>query len=177
MGFYCHVVERLFADIESGREPVDVVAPPLLFMMRHAMELGYKYTLSELHKMNEEPYDAKAYGSHKLRDLHAALRAKHAKAVAKYKLPETVERNFEEYCEKTLAGMKVFEALDGTSFTFRYPIDKAGSPNFSRDLTVDFRPIKQSFDDAMILLRHTADVLGEYVDMDRWMEAKAQQMW
>jgi len=174
---YEFVVEHLFAGITQHNQPVDVVAPPLLFLMRHAMELGYKFTLWELHEMNGEPYDAKAYGNHKLRELHAALRAQHAKAITKYELPDNEVSNFDEYCQKTEAGMKQFEALDGTSFNFRYPIDKTGMPNFSRDQTVDLRAVKQSFDDAMILLRHTADVLGEYVDIHRWMEADMRSNW
>jgi len=174
---YEHVVQCLFTALEEGKEMPDVIAPPLLFMMRHAMELGYKYTLWELHQMNEEPYDAKTYGNHKLRDLHTALRAQHQKAVTKYDLPDDEVSSFEDYCEKTQAGMSQFESLDATSFNFRYPMDKFGKPNFALDQTIDLTAIKQAFDDAMILLRLTADVLGDYVDTHHWMEAEARENW
>lgn len=177
LGSYTQAVERLFNAVQSGQDAVDVIAPPLLFLMRHAMELGYKYTLWELHQMNDEPYDPKAYGNHKLRELHRALSVQHEKAVAKYDLPGSEVENFQEYYTKTEAGMNQFEAMDATSFTFRYPIDKTGAPNLPRDQTVDLQAIKQAFDDAMILLRHTADVLGEYVEIHHWMEAQADADW
>ena len=104
-------------------------------------------------------------------------RCQHEKAVAKYSLPESVVSSFEEHCVKTEAGMRHFEALDGTSFNFRYPMDKAGNPNFQHDQTVDLRATKEAFDDAMILLRHTADVLGHYVEIHDWMEAEAHANW
>src|SRR4051812_17957917 len=44
LGSYEHFIKGLFARLEAGKEPPDMIAPPLLFLMRHAMELGYKYT-------------------------------------------------------------------------------------------------------------------------------------
>lgn len=177
LGSYEQAVERLFSAAQSGHEALDVIAPPLLFLMRHAIELGYKYTLWELHQMNGEPYDLERYGDHKLRQLHRALGAQHEKAVAKYDLPESESENFKEYYSRTEAGMSLFEEMDATSFTFRYPIDKKGALNLPREQTVDLQALKLAFDDAMILLRHTADVLGEYVDIHRWMEAEARENW
>src|ERR1039457_5491663 len=126
---YEQAVKRLFDDIVSGKESVDLIAPPLLFLMRHSLELGYKFTLWELHQINEDAYNLKAYGNHKLPDLHAALRVQHAKAIAKYDLPDSHIENFNDYCMKTEAAMKIFDQLDFDSFSFRYPLDKKGSPN------------------------------------------------
>lgn len=55
--------------------------------------------------------------------------------------------------------------------------DNLGASNLPRDQTVDLRALKLAFDDAMILLRFTADVLGEYVDIDRQIEAEASENW
>lgn len=169
LGCYEQAVERLFKSIDQNQEPIDLIAPPLLFLMRHSMELGYKFTLWELHQMNGEPYDPKKYKNHRLDQLHEALQAQHKKAVEKYDLPDTEVENFAEYCIKTEAGLKKFHALDADSFSFRYPIDNSGKPNFARDQTVDLVALKHLYDDAMILLRHTADVLGEYVDIHNHM--------
>ena len=49
--------------------------------------------------------------------------------------------------------MKIFDQLDFDSFSFRYPLDKKGSPNLPHDEKVDLAALKQTFDDAMILLR------------------------
>jgi hypothetical protein len=177
LGSYEQAVKQLFDSIVNGRESADLIAPPLLFLMRHSMELGYKFTLWELHEMNEEPYDFQGYKGHGLAKLHQALRESHRKAVEKYDLPDSHVENFKEHCEKTEAGMKLFSRLDFDSMGFRYPFNNQGNPNLPRDEVVDLMALKQAFDDAMILLKHTADVLGEYVDVRRWMEAEARANW
>ena len=177
LGAYEHAVRQLFDSVVSGREPAELIAPPLLFLMRHSMELGYKFTLWELHEMIGEPYDFQRFKDHRLGELHQALREAHRKAVAKYDLPESHVENFEEYCEKTEAGMKRFSKLDFNSMSFRYPVNNQGSPSLPREETVDLVALKQVFDDAMVLLCHTADVLTEYVDIHKWMEAEASANW
>ena len=98
---YEHAVKQLFDSVTSGREPAELIAPPLLFLMRHSMELGYKFTLWELHEMNGEPYDFERFKDHRLGELHEALREAHGKAVKKYDLRDDHVENFEEYCAKT----------------------------------------------------------------------------
>ncbi len=127
--------------------------------------------------MNGEPYDPKVYKNHRLDQLHAALQAQHKKAVEKFNLPENEVENFAEYCVKTEAGLKKFNALDAGSFSFRYPIDNSGKPNFAPDQTVDLVALKLLYDDAMILLRHTADVLGEYVDIHNYLMRDFSEGW
>lgn len=174
---YSNAVELMFREVQNGKEPIDLLAPPLLFLMRHTLELGYKYTLWELHRMIGEPFDANSYGHHKLAVLHSALLKKHQKAVEKFDLPEKEVTEFKEYCEKTSAFQKQFVLLDDSSFRFRYPIDKAGQQNFATYQKVDLLAIKEAFDHGMILLRHTADVLGEYEDIYKWMENDAYGDW
>ena len=174
---YEHAVKQLFDSVASGREPAELVAPPLLFLMRHSMELGYKFTLWELHEMNGEPYDFQRFKDHRLGELHEALCEAHRKAVDKYDLPESHVENFDEYCEKTEAGMKQFSRLDFNSMNFRYPVNNQGNPSLPSGETVDLVALKQLFDDSMVLLRHTTDVLSEYVDIRNWMEAEARANW
>lgn len=170
---YEHAVKQLFDSVANGREPAELIAPPLLFLMRHSMELGYKFTLWELHQMNGDIYDFEKFKDHRLVELHAALRNAHRVAVAKYDLPENHVESFEGYCAKTEAGMKEFSRLDFRSMSFRYPVDNKGSPSLPKNETVDLIALKQLYDEAMVLLRHTSDVLSEYVDIRKWMEAEA----
>ncbi len=167
---YEQAVERLFASIDNNVDPIDVIAPPLLFLMRHSMELGYKFTLWELHEMNEDEYDPKGYNHHDLEKLHRKMREQHQKAVEKFGLPQSHVDNFEEYCAKTESCLRQFTLLDSGSFNFRYPIDTQGKPNFAPDRTIDLVELKRLYNDAMVLLRHTTDVLGEYVEIYRYWE-------
>jgi hypothetical protein len=165
---YEQAVKTLFDSIDRGRQPIDLIAPPLLFLMRHSMELGYKYAIWEIHQITGEKYDAEAYGKHDLAMLHAALREQHQKVVVKMNLPDSEVENFEHHCVNTEAGMKKFMAMDSGSFSFRYPIDKKGNINFRPDETVDLVAMKLLYDDAMILLCATADVLDQYVEIESY---------
>jgi hypothetical protein len=41
VAFYEHAVERLFCEVSERNETADMAPVPLLFLMRHTMELGY----------------------------------------------------------------------------------------------------------------------------------------
>jgi hypothetical protein len=172
LGSYVDAVDRLFKAVENREAPADVIALPLLFLMRHSMELGYKFTLWELHQMNDEQYPHDHFIKHRLPELHRALRDQYKKAAIKHDLPKHEVDRFKEYYKKTEAGMKQFNKLDDSSCKFRYPIDTRGVSNFKSDQTVDLVLVKKQFDDAMTLLRHTADVLSKYVECSRWMESE-----
>lgn len=69
--------------------------------------------------------------------------------------------------------MREFSRLDFRSMSFRYPVDNKGSPSLPNNETVDLVALKQLYDESIVLLRHTSDVLSEYVDIRKWMEAEA----
>ncbi|MCI0627227.1 MAG: hypothetical protein L0387_37200 [Acidobacteria bacterium] len=172
---YEKAVELLYQKVASGEETPDSIVAPLVFLMRHSLELGYKYTLVELHYLNEVPYDSKKFGHHSLRSLHAALKEWFGKVAAKWSLSESMLEDFARRYDKTQAGMEEFDQLDSSSFRFRYPIDKkTGNLVFSGGETVNLLSLKQLYDDAMILLRHTADVLSPAREM---LEEFHQEMW
>ncbi|MBK8000644.1 MAG: hypothetical protein IPK15_18495 [Verrucomicrobia bacterium] len=176
LSFYETAVRRLFELLESGKETPDSLALPMLALMRHSMELGYKFSLWELHQALGEKFDTQAYGHHDLAKLHAALCDCFKRTVAHYGLPDHVEQSFDEYRPKTEAAMQRFAALDKLSFSFRYPFDKkTGGANFVHQMTVDLAEIRDLYEQAMVLLRHTADVVGEYVEIHRDMEAEMHQ--
>jgi len=57
------------------------------------------------------------------------------------------------------------------------PTDNSGKPNFDQNQTVDLVALKLLYDDAMILLRHTADVLSEYVDIHNYLMRDFSEGW
>ena len=176
LAFYEISVKRLYEVLQSGKETPDTLAMPILALMRHSMELGYKFSIWELHRMMDEKFDSQAYGHHDLIRLHKSLCDYFKKVVEHYSLPDNVTESFEEHRPKTEAAMQKFSALDKLSFSFRYPIDKkSGGANFNQHTTVDLFEMRQLYDEAMILLRHTADVVGEYVDIHQHMEADLRQ--
>jgi len=172
---YERAVEILYEKVATGEETPDSIVVPLVFLMRHSLELGYKYTLVELHYLNEVPYDSKKFGHHSLKGFHSALKESFEKVAAKWFLSESMLEDFARHYHKTRAGMEEFDQLDSSSFRFRYPIDKkTGNLVFSGNETVNLLSLKQLYDDAMVLLRHTADVLSPAREM---LEEFHQEMW
>jgi hypothetical protein len=83
--------------------------------------------------------------------------------------------DFARHSDKTRTGMEEFDQLDSSSFRFRYPIDKkTGNLVFSADDTVNLFNLKQLYDEAMVLLRHTVDVMGPAREM---LQEFRQEMW
>jgi hypothetical protein len=162
---YERAVEIIFEKVASRTETPDVVVMPLFFLMRHSLELGYKDTISELHYLNEMHYDSEKFKTHSLKFLHAELKEQFNKVAEKWSLSDEMLQDFTEHFVRTQVGMEQFDNLDGTSFRFRYPIDKRGNPVFSGEETLNLLQLKQLYDDSMVLLRHTADVLGPAYEM------------
>src|SRR6266852_1262804 len=71
--FYEHSIQRLFSDLSEGNGTPDLVAIPLLFLMRHAIELGYKFSLQALCEMNSSRFAPEENERHSLIKLHRRL--------------------------------------------------------------------------------------------------------
>jgi hypothetical protein len=148
---YEESVNVLFGAIATDNMPPDIVSLPLLFLMRHSLELGYKATLDHLHKLGGKKYDPEPHG-HRLQLLHKDLR----KDFLKYCNPTPSElAEFDDYYEKTGKCMSLLDSLDAPGTRFRYPKDSHSDERLSLLET------KNSFDAALILLKTTADVFPD----------------
>ena len=58
--FYEHAVERLYCEVSEHNETADMAAVPLLFLMRHTIELGYKFSLFHLCQLNGSSFEPEA---------------------------------------------------------------------------------------------------------------------
>src|SRR5882757_1425228 len=79
--FYQNAVEVLYAKVSKENETPDVIAFPLLFLMRHTLELGYKYSLAHLCALNSTNFDPQNAEKHSLVKLHERLGVEYHMAV------------------------------------------------------------------------------------------------
>jgi hypothetical protein len=161
VAFYQDAVESLFKRVSEGNETPDMVAFPLLFLMRHTLELGYKYSLFHLCALNSTQFDPQNVERHSLVKLHKRLGNEYYAALGNGSFPESDKESFEKYYALTEYSMKRFEVLDASSTRTRFP-NPDESPAFSQETTVNLLELKNEFDDAMTLLTTMADVIGEY---------------
>ena len=155
---YQEAVEILFQEIATTKRTPDSIALPLLFLMRHTLELGYKFTLDEVLRDNSQFYSPCGDG-HSLTSCHKTLRRWYDEMCQRTKVSLELRTDFEKYYTLAEIAISQFDTLDHGSFHFRYPVDKAGtSCNFNHADKVNLLDLKISYDGAMTLLRHTADV-------------------
>ena len=161
VAFYTDAVEALYRRVSEGNDTPDMIAFPLLFLMRHALELGYKYSLFHLCKLNSTTFDPRNKEGHSLAKLHKRLGVEYYKALENGSFPDRDKECFEKYYALTDASMQRFDELDSASTKTRFP-NSDESPAFSCETNVNLLELKNEFDYAMILLTTMADVIGEY---------------
>jgi len=124
--------------------------------MRHALELGYKFTLDEIRKLDGGRFTE---AGHNLGRLHRMIGEEWKAAIERHGITDS---GFEEHYANTEKAMQEFERLDPNGDSFRYPTHRNGDPCFAYFESVDLLEINNWFDEGMILLRHTADVLEDW---------------
>lgn len=150
---YDQAIEILFKAVAVSNTSPDLIARPLLHMMRHALELGYKFTLDEIRKLDGRRFNEPL---HNLSRMHRMLGDEWNAARERHDISDS---GFDEHYANTEKAMQEFERLDRYGDSFRYPTHRDGNPCFDPLEQVDLLAIKDCFDAGMILLRHTADVI------------------
>jgi hypothetical protein len=158
---YEHAVERLYREVSERNETADLVGIPLLFLMRHTMELGYKFSIFNLCELNGSSFtpEAKNGEGHSFAKLHARLRLEYEKAVRDDRVIDKDPEDTEDHFALAEKGVQLFDALDEKSTKFRFPIDKQ-SPVFPENTEVDLLELKNACDEAMVLLGTVIDVIA-----------------
>jgi hypothetical protein len=161
VAFYEHAVEKLFRQVSEQNETADLTAIPLLFLMRHTIELGYKFSLFHLCELNGTSFtpEAKNAEGHSFEKLHARLRLEYTKALSDGHVNEKDNEIIDEYFVRAENGIRLFDAIDDKSTKFRFPIDKQ-TPVFTEDTEVNLLELKDACDQAMELLGTVIDVIA-----------------
>lgn len=165
-GQYERVANYLLESVETGEHPINTICHPLLFLLRHSLELGYKANILELEKISGLPSQLQLRGrrAHKLDELHRDFERHFFKVVEIYGMDDAVLAEFHNYNSKLKELREIFQKLDEYSYSFRYPVDPDKEVNFEFTERLDVLAVKELYEEAMILLSHTIDVLGEYIE-------------
>jgi len=161
LAFYKHAVERLYCGVSEHNETADAVGIPLLFLMRHMLELGYKFSLFHLCELNGTSFtpEARNCEGHSFEKLHSRLRLEYSAACEAGHVPEKDHDVIDEYFALAEKAIKLFDALDKKSTKFRYPIDNR-IPVFAEGTEINLLDMKNACDNAMVLLETVIDVIA-----------------
>lgn len=159
VGQYENAVDILINQIIEEKHRVDTIAHPLLYLMRHSIELGLKENIKYLKKYSKLPILKSK--THTLSDLFSEFE-KHYSKIA-------IENNFEielkeEYNKYTSDLKDVINALGEEASSFRYVYANDEKKVFANSDTINVYELKKKYDNSLVFISHNADVISPYTD-------------
>jgi len=133
-GQYKNAIDELVNGIEKNI-PIDTISLPLLFMIRHSIELGLKANILKLQEANPTIEEIKLSGtkSHSIEILYNKFE-EHLNLITKsYEIRESIQEEISNYLKNFEPLKDKLHKLDKCSFNFRYPVDTKGNYNFNWD--------------------------------------------
>lgn len=127
---------------------------PTLFMYRHYIELHLKSLLLDAGQLLDDPQTVPP--KHYLQSLWQRVR----KLLLKIS-PESDGAWFER-ADQIITD---FDALDPSSFAFRYPVDNSGAPSLPAPLYVDLKVARRVISELHILLSGASAQIAEYMNV------------
>lgn len=155
---------------KADQSEVSVVTRPVLFLMRHTLELGYKSNIVELEKVSGLKSELILHGrdGHNLEKLHQDFE-RHFKEISKrYNIDADILKQFDHLNSQLSTLKNVLHRLDSDSYAFRYPFESDGTtPSFQPADKLNIEEVKALFTTAITLLKYTTDVIEEHLPPPR----------
>lgn len=157
---YKNVAFDLIDGITKGKTPIDTVSLPLLFCIRHCLELGLKANILKLEKVNSGIKFIDLRG-HSLEFFYKRF-VEHINEVLK-RIPQnsTIHKDIAHYLSKLEPLKTKLHQLDQGSYSFRYPVDPNHKPNFEWSDKIFIDEIVELFYEIQPFLLFTDLVLAE----------------
>lgn len=155
---YENAVNVLINHLINSKDPVDLISNPLLYLMRHSLELGFKENiryLSEFSKMN----GSKKF-SHDLEDLQQEFKKHFDSICSLFPVDKIIIADFTKFYNKTNKLINLLGKKEAS--TFRYFADRKGKPVQPYNAKRNILQMKRYYDKSIVLLNHTVNVLTPY---------------
>jgi len=151
-------------------KPIDTIALPMMFLMRHYLELMLKYNIKYFSKFSESKSMIKKLNNeHRLEPLANSFQEHWNLVVKKYNL----QIDDKEYMKNFKILINIINKLDSSSMSFRYAYDKNENKHFKYDKTIDIYSIKKLLEEVLPLLVYSTDVfyqqVGQYIEQEEEM--------
>jgi hypothetical protein len=127
--------------IKSDELKIEHVYLPLLFLIRHSLEVGFKDNISEVFDCLTNSQKKKYCSKHSLEALLNIVIQFIDEAQKNFtSLDDTIQKELAYYMPLTEQLMKTMHELDNRSLSFRFPVDENGifmNVPFSRNVLSD----------------------------------------
>jgi hypothetical protein len=162
LGEYENAVNIIIKYLKTKKERIDLVAHPVLYMMRHSLELGYKTNFEYLSQYSNRQTSKNLFKCHDLQKLHIEFREHFESIKTALKLDDELEKEFTKYYNLTT---KLISELGPTeASTFRYLTNFKEQRIFQATETKNIGEIKELYDKAVTMLANISNVISPYTN-------------
>src|SRR5690554_1872008 len=159
VGQYENAVDILINQITKEKHRIDTVAHPLLYLMRHSIELGLKENIKYLKKYSKLHLSKSK--THSVSNLFSEFE-KHYNKIA-------IESNFEtelkvEYNKYTSDLKGIIKDLGEDASSFRYIYSTDEKKVFDSTETINIYELKKKYDNSLVFITHITDVISPYTN-------------
>ena len=162
LGEYENAVNIIIKDLKATNTRIDVVAHPVLYMMRHSLELGYKSNFEYFEPYSGRQTSKNLFGCHDLQKLHVEFKAHFDLINSSLHFDNDLVTEFNKYYDQTTTLISQLGSTEAS--TFRYTKNTKGQRIFQSTETKDIGEIKKLYDKAITMLAHTSDLISPYTD-------------
>jgi hypothetical protein len=159
---YEYCVNEIYESMVGEGRPtsMDVVANPVLFMMRHSLEIGLKLNIKYLTKYSgKKDFIKIILSSHEIGKLWNCFKIHFNAIIKSSSISVKTKQQSINIFNNTEKFINLIESIDNEATAFRYPINTSGKIIFERNLTINLLEYKNLYDDTMKLLKYSIDVL------------------
>jgi len=173
---YKHAFKALIKAAEDKNCSVDYMAFPILFIVRHALEIGLKANIKYLVTITNSTLGfTKLANCHDISKLliefqdQINLTLKILNETHQVEIEQTVHSQMDNRltCLKQLIdgcnNFKGIGLIDKKSISFRYPTDRENQPCINPFEVISLVKVDELFDQAIELLEYTPSVIGEFI--------------
>jgi len=159
VGQYENAIDILVNHTIEKKDRVDLIAHPLLYLMRHTIELALKENIKYLNTYSK--LGTGKLKTHSIHDLFIEFDKHYNKIASDLGFKAELEDEYNRYTDDL---KELIQNLGADQVSFRYVESANGSKVFNNTEILDTYDLKEKFDSSMKLLTHTADVISPYTD-------------
>jgi len=157
---YALQYKQAFDTLYESSDAVDSIALPMMFLMRHYLELILKTNIIYFSQYSESNFMVeKINDEHKLKPLANAFQEHWNIVVKKYEL----KVEYRQYIKDLKNFIELVDELDKYSMSFRYSHNKKKDSSFVWDDTLDIANIKKSLEEVLPFLQYSMDIFHSQV--------------
>jgi hypothetical protein len=124
---YDFLISSILSSIKNGELKIEQVYLPLLFLIRHSLEVGFKDNISEVLDRLTNSQKKKYSEKHSLETLLNIVIQFVEEAQKNFtSIDGTIQKEIDYYRPMTEQLMKKMHELDNRSLSFRFPVDENG---------------------------------------------------